>query len=97
MPDNRRSTIEHDPSNGLIDQFPFRVCGSPILAPEILGGKTLWEPRNQRGCLVVMSDSYFSGYFHCRMPLESSKEPLCALFSLPWGLAQEACFYAALL
>jgi hypothetical protein len=73
---------------GLLDRsIPIRVCGSPILAPEILGAKTLWEPRNQRGCLVVMFDSYFSGYSSCTMPLGSSKEPLRALFSLPGGLA----------
>jgi len=30
---------------------------------------------------------YFIGYCHYTMPLGRSKEPLLALFSVPWGLA----------
>jgi hypothetical protein len=45
--------------------------------------RKMWEPRNQRRCLVITSDSYFSGYSPRGLPLGSSKEPLRALFSLP--------------
>ena len=91
--DDSRLVALPDNVQRLDRSIPFRVCGSPILAPEILEGQ-LWEPRNQRRYLVVMSDSYFSGYFTCRMPLGSSKEPLRALFWLPWVLEHGTCFDA---
>ena len=49
------------------------------------GGSPCARSSLQRS-LVIRSGIYFFYYLGCRMPLGRSKEPLLALFSLPWGL-----------
>ena len=49
------------------------------------GGSPCARSSLQRS-LVIRSGIYFFYYLGCSMPLGRSKEPLLALFPLPWGL-----------